>query len=113
MAKYKVRWTDDELKMMEECVANGYTLKETLEEFSDSWRTKGAISAKRRQVLKAFVDVDETTTEEVVEEVITDTYVAEDWPVEKEEVTFKWLLLGVATVAFLWFLTEGNYIDWS
>ena len=53
MAKYNLRWTDDELTMMAKCVADGCTLKETLERFEGTKRTKDAISSKRRQLIKA------------------------------------------------------------
>ena len=118
MAKYNLRWTDDELTIMKKCVADGCTLKETLERFECTKRTKGSISSKRRQLIKAEISdsiqeytkpkMDDLDTEAVVEYLN-----AADLPIEKEGITFKWLLLGVASVVFLWLLTEGNYIDWS
>ena len=121
MAKYNLRWTDDELTVMKECVADGCTLKETLERFEGTKRTKGAISSKRRQLIKAGISesmqeypkpkIDDLDKEAVVEYL---NAAPEDWPVEKETLGVKeFLILAVATVSVLWLLTEGNYIDWS
>ena len=121
MAKYNLRWTDDELTMMAKCVADGCTLKETLERFEGTKRTKGAISSKRRQLIKAGVsdsmweytkpNLEDLDKEAVVEYLNT---VPEDAPAKKQGLGIKgFLILAVATASALWLLTEGNYIDWS
>ena len=109
MAKYNLRWTDDELTVMKECVADGCTLKETLERFEGTKRTKGAISSKRRQLIKE--------AEEVVEYVkladkITN-HANRVTVLEHEAKIRRFIVASIAAVVGLYLLTEGNYIDWS
>jgi len=119
MAKYRLKWTHDELTLMAKCVADGCTLKETLERFEGTKRTKGAISSKRRQLINKELRVLEYTKpifEELDKEAVVEylNTAPEDWPVEKQGLGVKeFLILAVATVSALWLLTEGNYIDWS
>ena len=124
MAKYNLRWTDDELTVMAKCVADGCTLKETLERFEGTTRTKGAISAKRRELIKKnIVDnmehyvKEDITTEEVVEYVkladkITN-HANRVTVLEHETKIRRFIVASIAAVVGLYLLTEGDYIDWS
>ena len=124
MAKYNLKWTDDELTVMAKCVADGCTLKETLERFEGTKRTKGAISSKRRQLInKNIVDnmehyvKEDITTEEVVEYVkladkITN-HANRVTVLEHETKIRRFIVASIAAIVGLYLLTEGNYIDWS
>ena len=127
MAKYNLRWTDDELTVMGKCVADGCTLKETLERFEGTTRTKSAISSKRRQLIKAGVSdsmreytkpkLDDLGKEEVVEYVKLPDKIKKHanrvTVLEHEARIRRFIVASIAAVIGLYLLTEGNYIDWS
>ena len=120
-----MKWTEEQVEIMEMAAKHGLTIEETsasLIEAGYENRTVRSINAKWHYMYKApFGDFNEE--ELVIEEVEKESKASQletaDVKTWSEDTTgrkislFEKAMLLLATVACLWLLTEGDYINWG
>jgi hypothetical protein len=101
--------------VIEDCVIKDLTLKETLEVFEGTSRTKGAIASRRRKIInrQKIAEFVKPIVSVPSHEFKSPTTEKTNSELKETDLVRKLVVASIAAIVGLYLLTEGNYIDWS